>query len=254
MSFGLLIQQGFSQISLETVYQVSGSVTQLENSGYKYFVMDWVNNQCRIYNMDHSVWKVINLTVPSGYYLYDIRYVSEKLFDGDNLVELALTYYYYDETGQYYIYGSKIVNEVGEDLVVIPGASCFEVFDTGTNGPKFLAYVYDYSIFPYTVQTWVYDLPDGTNPNSVYTSSGFNLQSFPNPAQSFVTLLYALPEKSEGAEIQLMDIRGKVLKSYPVDRASNSLQINISMFPKGIYLYRVTGSNYISENYKLIIQ
>jgi len=92
------------QITLEQSYAVSGTLTQLENDGYKYFFMDVVNSQCRLYNLDHSLWKTIDLSVPEGYWLYEIAYVSQKLFDTDDLIELSYICYYYNETVQYYTY------------------------------------------------------------------------------------------------------------------------------------------------------
>ena len=252
----LLVQQGVSQVNLETIYQVSGALTQLEKSGPKYYVMDWTNVQCRIYSMDHSLWKAVTLTVPTGYYLYDIRYVSEHLFNTDDLVEMAVTYFYYEEAGQYYIYGSKIVNELGEELVVIPGASYVQVYDAGNYGRKFLAYVYDYSVYPYPVQTWVYDLPGGGAPNSIMgpDASLAMPDPYPNPAISFITINYHLPEHITGAQLQVMDIMGKVLKSYPINTANETYQLDVRMYPKGVYLYRFIANHYCSESFRLIKQ
>ena len=109
-----------AQISLEKTYNASTGITQLAISGYKYFLMDVVNNQCRVYNMDHSLWKTINLSVPSGMYLYDIKFVSETLFNSDSKVELAYIYYYYDATLLFYTYFTKVdtdsVEEYGQPM------------------------------------------------------------------------------------------------------------------------------------------
>ncbi len=250
----LLVQQGISQLNLETVYQVSGTLTQLEKSGPKYYVMDWTNVQCRVYNMDHSLWKTVTLTVPSGYYLYDIRYVSEHLFNTDDLLEMAVTYFYYEEAGQYYIYGSKIVNELGTELAVIPGASYVQEYDAGEYGRKFLAYVYDYSVYPYPVQTWVYDLPGGEASNSIMNKGMTNSlpEPYPNPADSYVNIQYHLPEGTTGAELQVMDLQGRILKDYPIDSESETYLLDIRMYPKGVYLYRISAGNYLSESSRLI--
>ncbi|HNS17809.1 MAG TPA: T9SS type A sorting domain-containing protein [Bacteroidales bacterium] len=251
---GLLFHQGFAQVNLETIYQVSGALAQLETSGPKYYVMDWTNVQCRIYNMDHSLWKTVTLTVPTGYYLYDIRYVSEHLFNTDDLVELAVTYYYYEEAGQYYIYGSKIVNELGEELATIPGASYFQVYDAGDLGRKFLAYVYDYSVYPYPVQTWVYDLPgEGNSSGIIHPDHSFALSDpYPNPANSFVNITYHLPAGLTNPELQVIDLQGRILKSYPISRERETYQLDIRMYPKGVYLYRIAANSYFSESFRLI--
>lgn len=74
----IIVKLASGQITLESTYNFSGTYTKLANSGYKFYVMDVGVNQCRIYNTDHSLWKTINLSVPNGSYLYDIRYVTEK--------------------------------------------------------------------------------------------------------------------------------------------------------------------------------
>ena len=68
------------QITLQHTYNYSTAVVKLETLGYKYYLMDVPTKQVRIYNMDHSLFKTINCTVPNGYFLADIKFVSENLF------------------------------------------------------------------------------------------------------------------------------------------------------------------------------
>ena len=131
-----LLATARAQIVLEKTYPASTGLTELAISGYKYFLMDAVNNQCRLYNMDHSVWKTINLSVPAGMYLYDVRYVSETLFNSDNKVELAYIYYSYDTTLLYYTYYTRVINENGAELLSIPGCSYLEVKTPGSFGTR----------------------------------------------------------------------------------------------------------------------
>ncbi len=55
----LLSTLTYAQISFEAEYSHSGAFTNLSNSGYKFYVMDVLAEQCRIYNTNHSVWKTI---------------------------------------------------------------------------------------------------------------------------------------------------------------------------------------------------
>src|SRR5210317_1798820 len=73
---GIFLQ---AQVTLEKTYNYSGTLTAIDSNEYKYFVMDVPMKQCRIYNEDHSLFKTINLTVPEGYFLYDIKFVSRKV-------------------------------------------------------------------------------------------------------------------------------------------------------------------------------
>ena len=78
-----------AQSVFEMTYTESANICYLESKGQVYFTMDVINKQCLIYTMDHSFYKSIDLPTPEGYYLSDIQYVSENLFNSDDLVELV---------------------------------------------------------------------------------------------------------------------------------------------------------------------
>jgi hypothetical protein len=242
-----------AQIYLEKNYNASTGLTQLANSGYKYYLMDVVNNQCRLYNMDHSLWKTINLTVPAGLILYDIRYVSETLFNSDSKVELAYIYYSYDTALLYYTYYTKIINEDGLELLSIPGCSYLEVKAPGTYGTKMLAYVYDYSIVVWTLNTLVYSLP-GNLPTGEYSIEGDASQKrpYPNPASAMVTIPYQLPDGINTGEILLMNGSGTIMKAFRVDRTFNELLIQTADLPKGVYIYQIKTNQGIISTGKIM--
>jgi hypothetical protein len=245
----ILMVTSRAQITLEHTYPGSTGLTQLSISGYKYFMMDWTNNQCKIYNLDHSIWKTINLSVPAGMYLYDIKFVSENLFNGDSKVELAYIYYYYDTSLLFYTYYTKVVNENGLELLTIPGCAYMELQTPGTQGTKMLAYVYDYSIVNWTVNTLVYSLPGVVSANEIAVEGNANLNKpYPNPARSMVTIPYQLPNGIETAEILLINGSGNILKSYTVDRTYHELLIETAGLPKGVYMYQLkTGQGVINS-------
>ncbi len=250
LSISMLILSfaSMSQIMLEHTYTASTSLTELSNSGYKYYSMDAVNNQCKLYNLDHSPWKTITLSVPAGLYLYDIKFVSETLFNSDSKVELAYIYYSYDTTLYYYTYYTRVINENGLELLSVPGAGYLELKSTTSNGTKFLAYVYNYSIYPSTVNTLVYSVP-GNIPTGGITEQPIveNGFPFPNPTHDLVTIPYDLPDGESTASIILMDSSGKHFKSFTVDRTFNSIQIPMRDLPRGLFVYQVkTRSGVIS--------
>jgi hypothetical protein len=241
------------QISLENNYSGSVGLTNLAISGYKYFQMDVINNQCRIYNLDHSIWKVIALSVPQDNYLYDMRYVSENLFNSDTKVELVYTYYNYDTSLYYYTYHSRVIDEDGIELLDIPGCSYVNVLAAGSDTYKMMAYVYDYSLINWTVNTLVYALP-GTLPSSgVPVEGDITLpQPYPNPSHSVFTIPYQLPDGVNTGEILLTDHRGKPIGNYTVDRYSRELTIGIDGLPSGVYYYRLTSGDKILNTGKLV--
>ncbi|MBM3435873.1 MAG: hypothetical protein FJY07_06630, partial [Bacteroidetes bacterium] len=70
----------YSQIMLDHTYSGWASVANLSVSGYKYHVLDTQTETLKLYNTDHSLWKTVNLSVPSGYTLMTNVYnVSENL-------------------------------------------------------------------------------------------------------------------------------------------------------------------------------
>jgi hypothetical protein len=239
-SLVILMSTARAQIYLEKNYDASTGLTELAISGYKYYLMDVVNNQCRLYNMDHSAWKTINLTVPAGMYLYDIKFVSETLFNTDSKVELAYIYYSYDTTLLFYTYYTKVINENGMELLSIPGCSYVEVDRPGTHGTKMLAYVYDYSIINWTLNTLVYSLP-GTLPTGGIAVEGGSRQArpYPNPANAMIAIPYQLPEGISEGEISLVHVSGQLIQRYRVDRTFRELLIQTAGLPKGIYLYHL---------------
>jgi len=253
--FLTVVNFGFSQITFDTDYEYSGAYVELAQSGYKFYIMDVVTNQCRIYNTDHSLWKTINLPVPSDKYLYDIRYVSENLFTDDNSVSLCYFYYYYNDIAQYYTYYAKIINEDGTELLTLTGAQYAYVYNIDDENTKLIAYLYDYSVVPYTITTVIYDLPG----QLLSTKRGNDFpqltgQAYPNPSTTFTILPYSLPEGINSGELQISDMQGRVVKTFGVDRSFDNFRINTAEFPKGTYLYRLVSGNYVSGANKLIVK
>ncbi|HNY02477.1 MAG TPA: T9SS type A sorting domain-containing protein [Bacteroidales bacterium] len=230
----------YSQIQLEHDYAASATLTNLAVSGWKYYLMDVTTNQCRLYNMNHSLWKTISLSVPSGMYLYDVRYVTETLFNTDNKVELAYIYYSYDTTLYYYTYYTKIINEEGTVLLSIPGCSYVDVIAAGSSGTKMLAYVYDYSVVNWTINTLVYSVPgtlvaDGDGPEGV----GTELLPYPNPAGNWVTIPTA--GHAGPGSLDLFNSAGRPVRSLPFDSRNNTIAIPLTGLPAGVYHYRLNG-------------
>jgi hypothetical protein len=253
LSFLVLMTISNAQITLEQTYPASATLTELGVSGYKYYLMDVTNNQCRLYNTDHSLWKTIALTIPAGMYLYNIQYVSDTLFNKDNKVELAYTYYSYDTTLYYYTYYTRVIDEDGIELLAIPGCSYVDIVNASTNGTKMLAYVYDYSIILYTLNTLVYSLPGHLPPGGISTAREDYLKNaYPNPASSAVMIPYQLPQGINDAQILLMNVSGQILKSYRVDHTFQELIIPIRELPKGVYLYQLKTDQGIIGSGKLI--
>ena len=234
---------------------VSAAYINLPLAGYKYYIMDVANNQCRFYNNDHSLWKTVYLSVPANYYLCDIQYVTENLFNADNTIELLYVSYNYNSTSDYYTYDTRIATENGAVLLDIPGGGYSVVYPAQT-GSKLFVWVYDYSLPIYTVNTNIYSIP-GQVTTSLKESQTFKstpLQpAYPNPATSIVTIPYTLPDNVSQAELKLYGIDGKLTKTFVIDHSFDTLTVPVKDMPAGTYLYRIESGNFSSGTYKLIV-
>jgi hypothetical protein len=245
-----------AQITLEHTYAgVSAAYIHLPVAGYKYYVMDVANKQCRLYNNDHSLWKTINLSIPANYYLCDIQYVTEDLFNTDNLIEMLYVSCNYNTSLAYYTYDTRIINENGTTLFSMPGAGYSYIYPAET-GSKLLVWFYDFSVFPETVNTMVYSIP-----GQVYTAMADDIENsdisqpgaYPNPAYGEVNIPYALPANVMQAELKLYTMNGTLVKSYTIDHTFNSIQVKTSELPAGLYVYRIDSDGYKSEAFKFLV-
>jgi len=253
---GLFSLQLGAQITQDASYAYSGTFTQLAVSGDKFYVMDVTNSQCRIYNTNHSLWKTINLEIPSGQYLYDIQYISENLFTSNNDLSLIYTYYLYDEVNQFYTYTTKVIKEDGSLLLNLPGCQYYFVTTLQDGSTKLVTYSYDYSVWPSTITTAVYSLP-GTLLSQHELASPVhanNLAAFPNPASDHVNLVLSEAVSSSDALLQMHNSTGQLVLQKPLQAGQKQFQLHVGQYPKGIYLYEVKDGNRATVAQKLIIQ
>lgn len=205
--FLLLITQSNAQINLEQTYQATARIIYLTNSGCKYCVQLNETGQVKLYNMDHSLWKTINLDIPTGFDLHYVYHVAELLYSLDGSIACLYTYFKSTPSIQY---GSRIINEFGNVLLTIPNAVSAYPYDACDEGVKLIAQITDYSSG--TSSSQVYDLPgellSGTN-NPQFAST---YQPYPNPASDRVTIPYSLPPNTNNGELVLRNSEGKEMK------------------------------------------
>lgn len=241
------------QITLEKTYTgVSAGVAQTETYGDKFYVMDVAAAQCRVYNLDHSLWKTINLSVPAGYYLYDIQYVTDHLFNTDNSLELLYVCYTYNSTSQYYTYETRVVTETGTQLLALPGAGYNWITTVEGAGTKLFSYIYDYSQSPYTVTTQIYHL-GGNLPTTTVEAGQPVAKAWPNPTSGKITIEFNLPAEATEANLIIRDATGQVARSYPVDGTFGNLIMDTSTLPSGVYFWNLEGTGFKTTLQKIVI-
>lgn len=246
-----------AQPQLEKTYSESATITELESVGQVYYSMDVISQQCHIYRMDHSLYKSISIPTPEGYYLSDMQYVSEKLFNEDDLVELVYSYTKYVPTtnSYYYTYETRLINENGSVLLTVPGAGYTEVFETRDHGKKFLVYEYNYSVIPYRTYTHVYSLPESSTKATFRAEPAIGLgEAFPNPAGDQVSIPVQLPSGIASGTLEIVELSGKKAMSLPVHRSASVLVIPTNQLASGPYLYYVHAEGLRSLSRKMVLQ
>ena len=243
-----------AQVTLEKKYDYSASIVKLETLGYKYYLMDVPSGQCRIYNTDHSLFKTVYCNVPAGFFLYDIKFISEKLFDTDSGIELLCTFYSYNSALNYYDYDSKIINEDGSQITFIDGSLYNYINQTSENKYQLFSYCYDLSIFPEKVWTNIYNLPATVVSSQYLNKSGeILLNAFPNPASESLKVTYTLPENITQGILHLVDNSGRKVEQFIVDNHTDHLLLDVSSFKSGVYHYFIEYGNTKTVSKKLAV-
>jgi hypothetical protein len=253
-----LISGAGAQVKLEYTYQYSATTVKLETHGYKYYIMDVPNAQCRIYNLDHSIFRTIYCSVPGNSFLTDVKFVSERLFDTDPEIELAYTWYRYVASAvtPYYVYGSSIINEDGSLIAGINGARYLYMNEAGDNEWKLFAYCYDYSVWPEKIWTNIYSLPGSplVSATLYQTSGDISVKAFPNPADNRIKAAYRLPAGASEGILYFFNSDGKLMNQFRVDKHTDHLLLDVSMYRSGLYHYFVESGNKRSSSEKMVIR
>ncbi|MBP8790173.1 MAG: T9SS type A sorting domain-containing protein [Breznakibacter sp.] len=249
----LISVPSFSQIRLANTINCRAEVryTVLEGIGEKYYALQELEDQylLLIYNMDHSIYQEIRFKTPSEitFSYFEIRHVSTHLFNLDDKIEFALV-------GD--CSGFVVLNEEGNPLLVSKNADgCrYELINKSNGALLFLPVNWS--------QVEVYELPgkmihEYTTSTEIKTPIA-NLKTttaFPNPAKTEVTITYELGQFSYGY-LNIYDQSGVVVKTLAINKQNNSLTLNTSNLPKGLYIYEIRSSDNhpIGQPNKLLIQ
>lgn len=238
-----------AQIALEHTYNGNARIANLANSGCKYYAQMNSTNQVKLYHLDHSLWKTINLSIPSGYELSYVYHIAEMLYSLDGTVACLYTYY---KTTPSLQYESRIINENGNILLTIPGATSAYPYDACDEGTKLVALITDYQSGASTSK--VYSLPgeflSDVN-DHLFTDQ---LLPYPNPSSSMVTIPYSLPPNVNSGELVLWNLKGKEVKRFVIDHTFSSLNVNTFDLPKGMYFYTVETIGTLTEPIKLVVE
>lgn len=203
------------QINLEYSY-IDGNVNRikLENSGEKYYLLDNVTKQVKIYNANHSLWKTINLVADPNPLELEISHISETAINADNFIEICYTYY--TEINSEITYTSKIINENSTVLLSVANASSIEVSQIDGLSNKIIALIDDGNL-----SSKVYSIPS-LNLENTYSNGYIYRVKLENSGEKY----YQLSELS--AHINLFNANHTSWKSIPIFPINNSISINLN--------------------------
>ena len=251
-----------AQITLEHTYDSAFGnlyMVNLEVEGMKYAWRDDINISVRLYNLDHSIFKIMDYSSVPNLNASTILYVSEHLFNTDNLIEYMMINF-----DANHIYHTYIINELGSIIftadslspTVKPNApqTQLPIYNT-TNGTKMIL---SGSYNGNTVAN-VYSLT-GHLSNSIQqiTNSNNNNLSmeniYPNPSNgNNTTIEFHLPQGENKGEIVIYNMQGMEQKRYEIDNTFHNLIINNSDLHSGTYFYQLLTNNAATGAKKMIV-
>ncbi len=219
-----------SNMNTQQLYMVT-----LEVAGQKYVHIDRANKKIDLYNLNHSLFKSIsyaNATDLSPNYDYqDILYISQKLFDADNEIELMFVDQFFSSTSTNVI--TQIINEGGSILFTENNAAPIArlnvpqaqqpIYNT-TAGTKMILSHTNGDAVVYSI-TGTLSLNITANNNAAIAESLL----FPNPSNKSVTISNSpLPFSS----IQIYTLEGKVISNLTINETF-TYELNIDVLPQG---------------------
>ena len=248
-----------AQITVEAVYDTAATlaytiaqnqifIVNLENSGYKYIKIARVVDKMYIYNLDHSLNKVIQLFDPDTFHDYDVLYISETLFNTDNNIEFMVSglsnnnsykTYIYDESSQIIFAGDSLRPAV---RLNIP-QSQVPIYNT-PNGTKLILSHDNGKALIYSIPVTLSNQISESNWQLIQAQSGQGqlINLYPNPSNSSATLQYQLPNGEQQGEIILYNTQGAEVKRYKVDNTFKDIIIDNTQLPAGTYFYQLQTS------------
>lgn len=266
-----------SQILLENNYstppfsiQCGLTLIKLDLSGEKYFFFDIQNKIIKLYNLNHSLFKTINIPNLPTYRssntssLVSVAYLSENLFNSNSSIEyVAFDGHYfvfnsafdygsmrvYDETGAIIFNGDSLMPCLKSDATYngYEGNGDF-IFNTPA-GTKMILFSYKNN----TPSQRVYSLP-GQLVSSIQKNneSYNNALPFPNPTNNSITLPYKLESGKDG-KLVINDINGKILFEYKIDTTFDNVLIDTNTMTAGNYFYSIYTSDKKISTGKFIV-
>ena len=257
-------QNVIAQIVLEQNYPGAKHhlyMVNLDIEGMKYIWRDILANRVVLYNLDHSIFKIMLFPSPLGpaWNQPNVLYVTEHLFNSNDSIEYMFVAM---ETNMSpYWWHTIILNEAGtiifsaeneapNVMLNIPQAQQ-PIYNT-PNGAKMILTCFtatcDYAN--------VYSIP-GTLTTSIEPGLSSDdlaqLKAYPNPNNGNATIEFKLPQGINSGEIVLYKMDGSEVKRYRVDGTFGNLILNNSGLSSGTYMYQLVAGGKAVDAKRMIV-
>jgi len=188
----------------------------------------------KLFNSDYSLRKSCSFdsNFDSGY-SFNFYYISQKLFNDDDLIEFLMRYFNEDEEKDHMV----LINENGEILHKfenIGGNYSTQVVQYQNKTRLIIGYKNE--------RAEIYSLP-GKIPNNI-SENNSNIPSilspFPNPSYSFINLPYKL-EAGKTSVMNIYNINGQLIEKKKIDAFFDVIKLNVENYKSGIYIYEYNG-------------
>jgi hypothetical protein len=232
---------GFTE---EMYYEYYTRRAALELSGEIYYHTDDDHKEVKLYDGDHHLWRTIELDVPSNASLGSIQHISEHTIIKDDKIEFAFTSYITEN--EITTYESRVMNEDGTSLLVLPDVSLVKLIELPGADPKLIAY-YRQSDNSYTTE--VYGMPtSATEAKGIYKVES-EISVFPNPTSGVLEIELA-DHLIQFARIFSMN--GQLLQSF--EPGTEKTVLDLSALNAGFYLLEVKDSEGNNFKEKIIVR
>jgi len=223
-----------AQITQERTYSSIVEPGKLSTGDVKYATYVYstaTTGQVRIYNLNHSVYRQVNVTVPSGALVDAITYVSDRLFNTNAGLEFVLNLRNVSTS----VYnGMRIIDENGTVLLARDTTSYPLIYNT-PNGTKMLVTYYNNG----AGSSKIYALGGTLTALKVASSAtAADALPYPNPTAANIQLPYTVAA-GQVAHLIVRDATGRQVASYRVDNTFDHLLFSARGLSPGVYFYTV---------------
>jgi hypothetical protein len=170
ISIGILFlaSTSFAQLVQDETVEGRFKTFQLDNGEAKYLKYDKKAEIIKIYNLDQRIWKSIKLPLPKGHFLDEIKLISTKTFNNDELVEILYSCVVYDmeyneiervQSDEELIHFTlNMINENGKSLLKVEESNDYEIIESDGK-QKLFVYKHIGSGLNSKSQTLMYSIP-----------------------------------------------------------------------------------------------